>query len=134
MRNLSQQDSSTGISTPASCEKSITTGCIANDGHALVYVQRIKSAISRSQIDLRISYQEYDDYPSTTERTQVVYEGQECFIFGRRSSGYFDLRKLDGTKVHASAGVSKLKKVEHASTLFIERRRASDSSPTYATA
>jgi hypothetical protein len=65
---------------------------------------------------------------------KVVYEGQECFIFGRRSSGYFDLRKLDGTKVHASAGVSKLKKVEHASTLLIERRRASDSSPTYAMA
>lgn len=27
----------------------------------------------------------------------------ECFVFGRRNTGYFDLRHLDGTKVHASA-------------------------------
>ena len=31
---------------------------------------------------------------------KIRYEGVECFIFGRRSSGYFDLRKLDGTVVH----------------------------------
>ena len=29
---------------------------------------------------------------------RVQYENQEGFIFGRRSSGYFDLRKLDGKK------------------------------------
>ena len=33
---------------------------------------------------------------------KVLYEEQECFISGRRSSGYFDLRKLDGTKISAS--------------------------------
>lgn len=64
---------------------------------------------------------------------KVVYEGKECFIFGRRSSGYFDLRLLDGTKVHASASWKKLKRVEHASTLLIERRKG-DSSPTFALA
>lgn len=51
---------------------------------------------------------------------KVVYEGKECFIFGRRSSGYFDLRLLYGTKVHASASWKKLKRVEYASTLLIE--------------
>ncbi|OQP16623.1 hypothetical protein B1693_07295 [Geobacillus zalihae] len=50
-----------------------------------------------------------------------------------RSSGYFDLRLLDGTKVHASASWKKLKRVEHASTLLIERRKG-DSSPTFALA
>jgi len=62
---------------------------------------------------------------------KVVYEGQECFIFGRRKTGYFDLRLLDGSKIHASASVKKLKRVEYTDTLLIERRE-SDSSPTYA--
>ncbi|MDR7076559.1 5-methylcytosine-specific restriction endonuclease McrA [Neobacillus niacini] len=61
---------------------------------------------------------------------KVCYEGQSCFIFGRRSSGYFDLRLLDGTKIHASASYKKLKKMEYATTLLVEGRRASDSSPT----
>lgn len=64
---------------------------------------------------------------------KVIYEGKECFIFGRRTSGYFDLRLLDGTKIHASANWKKLKRVEFASTLLIERRQGV-SSPTYAIA
>ncbi|MFT0803194.1 RNA-guided endonuclease IscB [Bacillus swezeyi] len=63
---------------------------------------------------------------------KVIYEGQECFIFGRRKTGYFDLRLLDGKKIHSSASVKKLKRVEYAHTLLIERREG-DSSPTYAT-
>jgi len=39
---------------------------------------------------------------------KVQFEGIECFIFGRRSTGYFDLRRLDGTKVHRSASFKKL--------------------------
>jgi hypothetical protein len=54
----------------------------------------------------------------------VLYEGQECFIFGRRTSGYFDLRKLDGTKVRASAIYKKLKLLEKSTTLLCERRDA----------
>jgi hypothetical protein len=52
-----------------------------------------------------------------------VYNGMECFIYGLRTSGYFDLRKLDGTKIHASASWKKLKKIEGTKTLLIERRR-----------
>jgi len=33
----------------------------------------------------------------------VFYKGQECFIFGKRTSGYFDLRTLDGTVIHRTA-------------------------------
>lgn len=39
---------------------------------------------------------------------KVKYQGQECFIFGRRTSGYFDIRKLDGTKIHSSVNYKKL--------------------------
>lgn len=53
---------------------------------------------------------------------KVRYEGRECFIFGRRQSGYFDIRHLDGTKVHASASWKKLKRVEYANTLLCDRR------------
>ena len=53
---------------------------------------------------------------------KVSFEGQECFIFGRRSSGYFDLRTLDGTHVHKSASYKKLKLLEPAKGYLTERR------------
>ncbi|WP_287195433.1 HNH endonuclease [Syntrophothermus sp.] len=53
---------------------------------------------------------------------KVLYEGQECFVWGRRASGYFDLRRLDGTKISPSASCKKLKLLERASTLLCERR------------
>jgi len=62
---------------------------------------------------------------------KVNYQDQTCFIFGRRQSGYFDLRLLDGTKIHSSANFKKLKLLEQANTLLIERRK-SDSSPAIA--
>ena len=54
----------------------------------------------------------------------VRYENVTCFVFGRRSSGYFDLRTLDGTKVSASASYKKLNLVQKASALLVERRAA----------
>jgi 5-methylcytosine-specific restriction endonuclease McrA len=54
----------------------------------------------------------------------VKYQGKTCFVFGRRSSGYFDLRTLDGTKIHASASYKQLKSVQRASARLIERRAA----------
>jgi len=55
---------------------------------------------------------------------KVKYKGQECFIFGRRSSGYFDLRKLDKTIIHRSANYKDLKLIRKAKSLLIERRMA----------
>ena len=52
----------------------------------------------------------------------VRYHGQICFVFGRRSSGYFDLRTLDGIKVHASASSKQLNLVQKATACLIERR------------
>ena len=54
----------------------------------------------------------------------VKFEKQSCHIFGRRSNGYFDLRRLDGVKIHASANYKKLKLIEKAKTILIERRKA----------
>jgi hypothetical protein len=52
----------------------------------------------------------------------VRYQDTICFVFGRRSSGYFDLRTLAGTKIHASAHYKHLKSVQRASALLVERR------------
>jgi len=55
---------------------------------------------------------------------QVSHQGKIGFIFGRRSSGYFDIRTLSGEKIHASANYKKLRLVQIAQSLLIERRMA----------
>lgn len=52
----------------------------------------------------------------------VRFQGKTCFVFGRRSTGYFDLRTLDGTKIHASASHKKLAIVQKASAFLVERK------------
>ena len=47
-------------------------------------------------------------------------KGIECFIWGRRTSGYFALKKLDGTTIHDSAHYTQLKLLESAKTFLIE--------------
>jgi hypothetical protein len=59
---------------------------------------------------------------------KVLFGGIECFIFGRRTSGYFELRKVDGKKISSSAKYTNLVLKEPAKTLLVERRTAS--SPT----
>lgn len=53
---------------------------------------------------------------------KVKYNDQKCFIFGRRATGYFDLRKLDGTIIHRSASYKKLKLIQSRNTWLVERR------------
>ena len=43
---------------------------------------------------------------------KVIYNKTECFIYGLRSSGYFDIRSLTGEKIGASVKYNKLKPVE----------------------
>ena len=52
---------------------------------------------------------------------KVLYNGIECYIFGRRSSGSFDLRLLDGTKISACANYKKLKLLECRKPILINR-------------
>ncbi|ONI40390.1 hypothetical protein AN639_00990 [Candidatus Epulonipiscium fishelsonii] len=53
---------------------------------------------------------------------KVKYDKEECFIFGRMFSGYFDLRKLDGTSIHKSANYNKLHLLNIRRCLLTERR------------
>ena len=55
---------------------------------------------------------------------KVLYQGQECFIFGRRSTGYMDLRLLDGTRINASVGFKKLKLLEPRNNYLVEIHKA----------
>ena len=50
---------------------------------------------------------------------KVMCSGQLCYIHGRRSSGYFDIRRLDGTRVHAGIHYRHLTLVERANTNLI---------------
>ena len=54
---------------------------------------------------------------------KVKYEGKEYFIFGRRSSGYFDIRNLEGVKVNkGSISCKKISLIQERKTILIERR------------
>ena len=52
---------------------------------------------------------------------KVRYNGEECFITGRRSSGYFALKKYDGTVISNGASYKKLTLLEAATNYIIER-------------
>lgn len=55
---------------------------------------------------------------------QVLWKGQKCFIFARRSTGRMDLRLLDGTHVNASVGHKNLKLLSMRKNYLIEQRKA----------
>ena len=48
---------------------------------------------------------------------KVNYEGQVGFIFGRRDKGYFDIRRIDGTRIHASASYKMQKRKSYLTEL-----------------
>ena len=56
---------------------------------------------------------------------KVRYQGKDYFIFGRRKSGYFDIRDLNGEKVNkGSINYKKLRLVETRRSYLTERRLA----------
>lgn len=55
---------------------------------------------------------------------KVKWKGQNCFIFGRRSTGRMDLRLLNGTKINASVGYKNLKVIEMRKNYLTEQRKA----------
>ena len=54
---------------------------------------------------------------------KVKWKGQNCFIYGRRSTGRMDLRLLDGTKINASVGYKNLKLIEMRKNYLTEQRK-----------
>lgn len=54
---------------------------------------------------------------------KVEYNKELYYIFSRRSSGFFDIRKLDGTKINnGSISYKKLKLIRTRKTILMERR------------
>ena len=47
-------------------------------------------------------------------------DGQTGFVFGLRSTGYFEVRRLDGTVLHHSASYKTLRRLAGARTLRVE--------------
>ena len=55
---------------------------------------------------------------------KVEYLGKEYFIFGRRKTGFFDIRTLDGKKINkGSLSYKKLKLLEKRKNYLTERRK-----------
>ena len=54
---------------------------------------------------------------------KVKWKGQNCFIYGRRSTGRMDLRLLNGTKINASVGHKNLKVIEMRKNYLTEQRK-----------
>lgn len=54
---------------------------------------------------------------------EVLWKGQKCFIFGRRSTGRMDLRLLDGTHINASVGYKNIKLLRKRSNYLTEQRK-----------
>ena len=52
---------------------------------------------------------------------KIKYNNIDCFIFGRRSSGSFDIRKLNGEVISHGISYKKLKLVEYRKSLLIEK-------------
>ena len=69
-----------------------------------------RSHIKNTAPRLVFGFQRYD---------KVEYRGITCFIFGRRTRGYFDLRTISGERVHGDAKYKDLKLRETAKTMLI---------------
>ena len=54
---------------------------------------------------------------------KVACKGETAFIFGRRSTGSFDVRKLDGTRISAGISFKKLRLHERRRTYLTELRK-----------
>ena len=54
---------------------------------------------------------------------KVLCKGEVGFIFGRRSSGAFDVRRLDGTKISAGISYKKLSLLENRKMFLTELRK-----------
>jgi len=54
---------------------------------------------------------------------KVLYQNRECFIWGRRKTGYFSLKTLDGKTIHSSAKAADLTLLETRKLYLTERRK-----------
>ena len=63
---------------------------------------------------------------------KVAYQGKEYFVFGRRTSGYFDIRNLQGEKVNkGSISYKRITLLERTKKYLTERREQAIPPTTY---
>ena len=55
---------------------------------------------------------------------KVLYQGKEYFIFGRRTTGYFDIRTLDGTKANKDSVSYKKLRIQDTAKAYLKEVRA----------
>ena len=55
---------------------------------------------------------------------KVLYQGKEYFIFGRRATGYFDIRTLDGTKANKGSVSYKKLRIQDTAEAYLTEVRA----------
>ena len=74
----------------------------------------------------KIGYRKLNQTPHLVKNFRLFDKvrclGQTGFIFGRRSSGYFDVRRLDGVKLSSCISYRKLTLLEKRSTYLTELR------------
>ena len=75
----------------------------------------------------KIGYRKLNQTPHLVKNFRLFDKvrclGQTGFIFGRRSSGYFDVRRLDGVKLSSGISYRKLTLLEKRSTYLTELRK-----------
>lgn len=54
---------------------------------------------------------------------KVMYENREYYIFGLRTSGYFNLKTIDGRKIRDSITCKKIKFIARAQGIIKEMKR-----------
>ena len=55
---------------------------------------------------------------------KVLYQGKEYFVFGRRATGFFDIRTLDGTKVNNGSVSYKKLRIQDTANAYVMEVRA----------
>lgn len=114
---------------------SIDAYCIANNlnaKHSDIYYNQKKVRCHNRQIHkvnvLKGSRKKSNQAPYQVKGfrlfDKVAYQGKECFVTGRRQTGYFVLKTLDGITIHKSAKVKGLKLLETRKSYLTERRTA----------
>ena len=53
---------------------------------------------------------------------RVKFNNIECFVYGRRTSGYFDLRDIDNNKIYTAAHIRNIKLLRHERSIIYEKK------------
>ena len=108
----------------ARCIAGCPTAKVSDAQFLLKPVRRHNRQIHKATI-LRDGYRKANQAPKYVFGFQlfdkVLCAGQECFIYGRRSSGSFALRRLDGRQISAGITYRKIRLLESRKSLLIER-------------